>query len=253
MSDTLEKLHQHFWCVRGSFKLGGLVNVGTQCALIERPSGSHLFLDSYTLQGDMRDEIMARTNNGRTVEAVLNVHPYHTIHCAQMAQDFPGATFYGSTRHREQVPEVEWADDLVESDAVATRFAELSFSLPRGIAYIHEKEHVHAGSLVVFHPESATLYVDDTFNVLPIPKLVRKMTGMRRLRLHPTLETALTGGPDAGAEFCGWLEEIAHNWATTKTLCAAHSGMLEFEPGEFSRVIHEILDSVRPKLTADRG
>ena len=59
MSDTLVKPAPRFWCVRGSFKLGGFVDIGTQCALIERPSGTHLFLDSYPLKGAVRQEIMA--------------------------------------------------------------------------------------------------------------------------------------------------------------------------------------------------
>lgn len=251
MSDTLVKPAPRFWCVRGSFKLGGFMDIGTQCALIERPSGTHLFLDSYPLKGAVRQEIMARTDNGKTVEAVLNVHPYHTTHCAQMARDFPGAAFFGSARHHAQVPEVVWENDPVESDAVAARFPELAFSLPRGIAYIHEKDHVHAGSLLVFHRESGTLYVDDTFNVLPVPKVLQKMTGIRRLRLHPTLQTALTGGPDAGWAFCDWMEEIAREWAQTRTLCAAHSGMVRFGPGEFAETLSEIVKTVRPKLAAE--
>ncbi|WP_370587245.1 hypothetical protein [Psychrobacter sp. JCM 18900] len=54
-------------------------------------------LDSYTLTGDVRQQVMALTNDGQNVEAVLNIHPFHTVHCAQMAEDFPQATFYGSS------------------------------------------------------------------------------------------------------------------------------------------------------------
>ncbi|MEJ6068792.1 hypothetical protein MT378_13690, partial [Psychrobacter sp. 16-Bac2893] len=116
MSDKIIDLGTGFWNIRGTFRLGGVLNIGTQCSLVKLASGRFVFLDSYTLTDDVRAQVMALTNNGQDVEAVLNLHPFHTVHCAQMAKDFPQATFYGSSRHHKKVPEVQWADDLVESD-----------------------------------------------------------------------------------------------------------------------------------------
>ena len=98
MSDEIHDLGAGFWNIRGSFRIGGVINIGTQCSLVKLSSGRFVFLDSYALTGDVRDEVMALTNNGQDVEAVLNVHPFHTVYCAQMAKDFPQATFYGSSR-----------------------------------------------------------------------------------------------------------------------------------------------------------
>ena len=121
MSHEIIDLGSGFWNIRGSFKLGGLIDIGTQCSLVKLESGKFIFLDSYTLSDEVREEVMALTNNGDDVEAILNLHPFHTVHCAQMAKDFPKAINYGSERHKKQVPGVSWAEDLVESKAVAER------------------------------------------------------------------------------------------------------------------------------------
>lgn len=97
MADKIYDLGSGFWNIRGSFRLGGVIDIGTQCSLIKLESGRFIFLDSYELTGAVRDEVMTLTNDGQDVEAVLNVHPFHTVSCAQMAKDFPQATFYGSS------------------------------------------------------------------------------------------------------------------------------------------------------------
>lgn len=179
----------------------GILDIGNQCALVKLQSGRFILLDSYTLTGAVRKQVMALTNDGQDIEAVLNVHPFHTVHCAQVAKDFPQATFYGSSRHPKQVPEVQWADDLVESDAVAQRYPELEFSLPQGIYYISPDESVHAGSLLVFHPASQSIYVDDTFEISPsklfdavLPELGLHPTTKKRLKMSPMLASSIAIG-----------------------------------------------------------
>ena len=106
MNDEIYDLGAGFWSIRGSFIKNGILDIGVQCALIRLTSGRFIFLDSYTLTGDVRDEVIALTNEGQVVVAVLNVHPFHTVHCTQMAQDFSQATFHCSSRHPHLVPEV---------------------------------------------------------------------------------------------------------------------------------------------------
>ncbi|WP_113911501.1 hypothetical protein [Roseovarius dicentrarchi] len=253
MAEEIIEISDTFWNIRGDLRLKGILNVGTQCSLVRLDNGRFAFLGSYTLTGDIRERVMALTDQGRAVEAVLNVHPFHTLHCAQMAQDFPSATFYGSSRHAEVVPEVAWATDRVESDAVAARYPELAFSMPDGIDYISDNEDIHAGSLLVYHPASGALHVDDTFNVLPLPEIVRDVLPVPQIALHPTLKDALHDTPDAGARFCDWAERIATDWSGTRALCAAHSALMRFDEGEFSSALRAAIAKARPKLTAAQG
>lgn len=245
MTDKIIDLGSGFWNIRGTFKIAGIVNIGTQCSLVKLDSGRFIFLDSYTLTGEVREQVMSLTNNGEDVEAILNLHPFHTIHCAQMAKDFPKAINYGSERHKLKVPEVTWAEDLVESSAVANRYPELEFSLPKGIYYISPNEMVHASSLLAYHPASQTLHVDDTFSTPPA-KLLQSI--MPELMLHPTTKQALNETPTAGKDYCDWAESIAENWQDTRNFCAAHSYLVKFEPGEFKAALLKAVDKARPKL-----
>jgi len=245
MSDKIIDLGAGFWNIRGTFRLGGVLNIGTQCSLVKLASGRFVFLDSYTLTDDVRAQVMALTNNGQDVEAVLNLHPFHTVHCAQMAKDFPQATFYGSSRHQKKVPEVQWADDLVESDAVAERYPELKFSLSQGVHYIAPNEMIHAGSLLAFHPASKSLHVDDTF-MSPPTKLLEAV--LPELLLHPTTKKALKNEPNAGKEYCDWASNLANDWRDVRNFCAAHSYLVKFKDGEFEKALLKAIAKARPKL-----
>ena len=245
MSDKIIDLGAGFWNIRGTFRLGGVLNIGTHCSLVKLSSGKFVFLDSYTLTDDLRAQVMALTNNGQDVEAVLNLHPFHTVHCAQMAKDFPQAIFYGSSRHHKKVPEVQWAKDLVESDAVAERYPELKFSISQGIHYIAPNEMIHAGSLLAFHPASKSLHVDDTF-MSPPTKLLEAV--LPELLLHPTTKKALQNETNAGKEYCDWASNLAHEWREVRNFCAAHSYLVKFKEGEFEKALLKAIAKARPKL-----
>ena len=245
MSDKIIDLGAGFWNIRGTFRLGGVLNIGTQCSLVKLSSGKFVFLDSYTLTDDLRAQVMALTNNGQDVEAVLNLHPFHTVHCTQMAKDFPQAIFYGSSRHHKKVPEVQWAKDLVESDPVAERYPELKFSISQGIHYIAPNEMIHAGSLLAFHPASKSLHVDDTF-MSPPTKLLEAV--LPELLLHLTTKKALKNDPDAGKQYCDWASKLAHDWRDVRNFCAAHSYLVTFKDGEFEKALLKAIDKARPKL-----
>lgn len=245
MADKIYDLGSGFWNIRGSFRLGGLLDIGTQCSLVQLDSGKFIFLDSYSLAGDVKRQVMVLTNHGQDVEAVLNLHPFHTVHCEQMAQDFPQAIFYGSRRHQQKVPTVKWSSDLVESDAVSKRYPELQFSLPQGIDYISPNEAIHAGSLLAYHPASQSLHVDDTF-VSPPFKILRAV--LPELMLHPTTKAALKKEADAGTQYCDWATTLAYKWRNTRNFCAAHSGLVEFDEGGFEKALLIAIEKVRPKF-----
>lgn len=244
MADKIDNLGSGFWNIRGSFRVGGILDVGAQCSLIKLPSGKFIFLDSYELKDEVRDTIMKLTNDGQDVEAVLNVHPFHTVHCEQMARDFPKAIFYGSRRHPEQAPDVNWSDDLVESAAVTKRYPELAFSLPKGIYYIAPDESVHAGSLLIYHPASKSLHVDDTFMTPPIKILDAVLP---EVLLQPDTKKALKDEPDAAKHYCDWATQLAHDW-DVRHFCAAHTHRIEFEKGEFKKTLLKTIERKRADI-----
>jgi hypothetical protein len=137
----------------------------------------------------------------------------------------------------------------VESPELAGRYAgDLDFSMPRGIDYISENEHIHAGSLLVRHPASRTLHVDDTLNVLPLPKAVVSMLGLPELVFHPATIKALQGHVEAPQNFRDWVHEIQQNWADTRRICAAHSGILHLPEGGFASAVARAFARIEPKL-----
>lgn len=223
MRDRIEQTGENFWTIRGSFKIGGLIDIGTQAALVRRPSGQFVLLDSYTLSGAVKDEVMALTDQGAAVEAVLNLHPFHTVHCAQMHADFPKARHIGSERHVMRFSDLNWDAARIDDPALQAEFADtLEFSVPRGVDFISRNENVHFSSVLAYHPASKTLHSDDTLMVIgPARKL--PVIGMaQRLSFHPTLGQALEHREGAADEFDAWAQELATLWGEAETICAAH-------------------------------
>ncbi len=248
MTDRLIDLDNGFWNIRGTLRIGGLVNVGTHCSLVRLSSGRFVFLDSYGFGADIAGQVMALTDQGRTVQAILNLHPFHTLHCKTIHDMFPQALLFGSDRHRRKWPDLPWQADAVESPQVATRFPDLRFSLPDGIDYICQNERVHAGSLLAWHPASGSLHVDDTLNVLPIPGLLRRLLRLPRVSFHPTIGQALQDRPGAAQDFRDWALRIAEEWRDTRIICAAHSATLAIAPGSFPDHIRKALARAEPAL-----
>lgn len=247
MPDQLHDLGNGFWNIRGSFVRDNMIDIGNQSALVRLNSGKFILLDSYTLTGGVKEQVMALTDDGQDIEAVLNVHPFHTVHCARVAKDLPHATFYGSARHHKQVPEVDWSEDYVESAAVAKRYPELEFSMPKGIYYIAPDDSVHSGSLLVYHAASQSLYVDDTFEIPP-SKLFDKVQA--DINLHATTLKALKDEEDAGKAYCDWATKLAHDWRKVRHFCGAHSGLVIFKEGEFKEKLTDTINKARATLEA---
>ncbi|QIR85066.1 hypothetical protein [Paracoccus sp. AK26] len=248
MSERFLDLGNGFWNIRGNLRIGGVLNVGTHCSLVRLSSGGFAFLDSYSLDDDTAAQVMAITDRGRAVRAILNLHPFHTLHCGPMHRMFPQARLFGSQRHHRKWPDLPWQPQPVEAPEVAGQFPDLRFSLPDGIDYICQNERVHAGSLLAYHPASGSLHVDDTLNVLPLPGLLRRLTGMPQVTFHPTLGKALQDRPGAARDFRDWALRIAGDWAESKAVCAAHSATLPIRPGSFADHIRKALRRVEKTL-----
>lgn len=227
MRERIVSLSENFWTLRGSFKIGGLLDIGTQAALVRRASGGFVLLDSYTLSPALRKEVDALTHDGRDIEAVVNLHPFHTVHVRATHAAFPNAKHYGTARHHKLFPELKWEPTHTEDPATHALFApDLEFTVPRGVDFISADEKVHFSSVLALHPASRTLYVDDTvmFFNLPFPLGVFAPDGL--VRFHLTLAKALERRAGAAGDFRRWAEELIDRSRTLDHLSAAHRDVL---------------------------
>ena len=250
---TLTDYGDGFHHIRGSFKLGGVLDLGTHCALVELPDGRFVFLDSYTLDDQLKAKVDALTDNGRKVAAIVNLYPFHTLHCERMAQAYPDAKLYGTRRHHEKLPDPKWESDTCEAGALDGLFGDaLQFSVPRGVQMVCEDENVHFSSILAYHRPSSTIFVDDTLSALkaPFPLSLLPMAG--RLAFHPTLAKALEAGPHAADAFREWAIDMAQDWHDARRVATAHNATVELSAGEFPEAIGAALGKVSKVLEKHR-
>lgn len=221
------RIADDFLNIRGSFKVGGLIDIGTQCSLVRRASGKFVFLDSYTLSGKVQRDVDALTNGGKDVEAILNLHPFHTVHVRAMHERYPKARLYGTARHLSRLPDLPWEKTRTEQARLHKLFeADFEFSVPRGVDFISANENVHFSSVLAFHRASRTIHVDDTLMYVRLPLPARVLGFQDTLLFHPTLRQALEKRNGAGRDFREWAEELAADWRDAENLCAAHTTAL---------------------------
>ena len=231
MSDEIIRIADDFRNIRGSFRKFVIIDIGTQASLVRLSNGKYVFLDSYTLHGDIKREVLELTDDGRAVEAILNLHPFHTVHCAAMHRDFPNAKLFGTERHVERAPELPWEALRTEHKELHEKYSrDFDFTVPRGVQLVTSNEHVHFSSVLAYHRSSKTIHVDDTLMFMRFP--------LRRVSFHPTLRMALEKRAGAAADFRAWATEIAETWRDAENLCAAHTGSLTAERMG-SRSLHE--------------
>jgi len=238
MSGKILQISDNFWNIRGSFKIAGLVDIGTHASLVRLESGKFVFLDSYTFKGAVKQEIDQLTNHGEDVEAVLNLHPFHTIHVPWMHEQYPDALHYGTARHLSKFPDLDWQTLRVEDTDLHMKFAkDFDFSIPRGVDFISDDENVHFSSVLVLHRASKTIHVDDTLMYIRLPLLMRFFGLKDAISFHPTLPKVLEKREGAANEFSQWAEELADKWHDVENLCAAHTATLQ-DRGDQETTIH---------------
>ncbi len=227
MAAQIQQLADNFWNIRGSFKIGGVLDIKTHCSLVKLASGKFVFLDAYTLPTKVKREVDKLTDNGADIEAIINLHPFHTVHVSAMQQQYPRAKLYGTARHVALLPELPWEADLTESDALQARYAaDLEFSIPAGVDFISSNDKIHFSSVLVFHPASRTIHVDDTLMYLRLPRAAAMIGVQGPLVFHPTLGSALLRQAGAARAFRQWASTLAEKWSDAENLCAAHTGNL---------------------------
>lgn len=226
MADKIVQVAENFWNIRGSFRIGGVVDIGTQASLVRLASGNFLLLDSYAMSETLRAEINVILDGGE-IEAILNLHPFHTVHVERAHELFPEARLHGTQRHLDLFPELPWEEVRSEDPELHEWYSEdLDFTIPRGVDFISANENVHFASVLAYHQASGTIHADDTLMCISLPRLLR-LVGLRdRVGFHPTLTMALEKREGAAAEFREWAGELTDVWNDAENLCAAHSGAL---------------------------
>ena len=227
MAGNILHVAENFWNIRGSYRIGGVIDIGTQASLVRRANGKFVLLDSYTLSGQVKREVNELTDGGKNLEAILNVHPFHTVHVRQLHRLFPQARLYGTARHLSRFPELPWAGHCTEDPSLHQQFEDdFDFSVPRGVDFISDDENVHFSSVLVLHRASRTIHSDDTMMYIRLPVLMRFFGLGDAVSFHPTLAKALEKRAGAAHDFQEWANELIERWGDAENLCAAHTAAL---------------------------
>ena len=250
----MEQLHQDFWNFRGSFKIARVIDIGTHMSLVRRANGRFVVLDSYGLDDEDIAQLRALTDEGGKVDAIINLHPFHTIHCRALVDAFPGARLIGTRRHLEQLPDLPWDERVIEDRATQAEFADdLDFSIPAGVDFIIDNDKVHVGSVLVRHRTSGIVHVDDTINVFVAPGILSAVLPEPRLSFHPMLAKALEPRHGAADDYARWAETLMRDWAGTPVVCAAHSAVRHLGKGGWEAEMVRALSSVEETLAKHRN
>lgn len=227
MSDYIIEVADNFWNIRGSYKVAGLLDVGTQASVVRLANGKFVMLDSYTFNDDVAEELNKITGGADNIEAVINLHPFHTLHVEFTHQRYPDATHYGTARHLARFPGLKWAKVKSEDADLHALFADdFEFTIPNGVDFISSNENVHFSSVMAYHPSSKTIHSNDTLGYIKGPGLL-KLTGLGdSVSFHPTLAKALEKREGAAEDFHGWARGMIKAWREAENLCAAHTTAL---------------------------
>jgi hypothetical protein len=249
---NMKQLAENFWNFRGSFKVAKIIDLGTQMSLVRRTGGRFTLIDSYGVSGADREALLEMTENGAAIDTIVNVHPFHTLHCTAAHELAPRAKLFGTRRHREQAPELPWEEEAIENVATQATFEDLDFSVPAGLDLVTGDDSVHAASVLVRHRPSGIVHVDDTLMVLAAPGPLGSVLPQSRLRFHPMLGKALQHRPGAVDDFVAWTHYLAQKWATTPIVCAAHSAVRHLPPGGWSDEMTRALSAISKTLDHHR-
>lgn len=244
MSKKILNISEDFWNIRGDFKIGGVLNIGTHASLVKLNSGKFVLLDAYTLEGEVKDEVMRLTQNGGDLEAIINLHPFHTLHVKGAHDLFPNAKLYGTQRHIDKFPELAWQPELTESLSFAALYSEdFEFSVPAGVDFISRNENLHFSSVLAYHKASKTIHSDDTLMYLPLPWPISKVK-KPEISFHITLPKTLERKAGAASEFRQWARNLANKWKGAENLCAAHSFSLLKDKNTGASIHDRILNAL---------
>ncbi len=245
MSEKILRISDDFWNIRGEFKIGGIVNIGTHASLARRENGKFVLLDAYTLQDGVKRQVDAVSSDGADIEAIVNLHPFHTVHVEKTHAQYPNAKLFGTQRHIEKFPDLPWQPELTESAEFAELFADdFEFSVPAGVDFISSNEQLHFSSVLAYHKASKTIHADDTLMYLRLPGLLG-MLKKPEIEFHMTLPLTLEKRAGAAEDFRTWVTSLAEQWGDAENFCAAHSATLLGRENQSTSIADRILAALQ--------
>ncbi|HEY4583553.1 MAG TPA: hypothetical protein VIG88_11945, partial [Lysobacter sp.] len=181
----MDRLADGFWNIRGTYRIAGVLDIGTHMSLVRRDDGRFVVVDGCGLDDARRRELLSLTDGGAKVDAVVHVHPFHTLHVEATHALLPSATLYGTARHRRLFPALPWAGAPVEGWCDAHPLADVfDLSVPGGVDFVCADERVHTASVLVRHRAGGIVHVDDTLNVMAAPGALSRRLPASSLRMH---------------------------------------------------------------------
>jgi len=217
-----------FWNVRSSFKLKGIVDIGTQMSFIRLSNGKFLVIDTVPLSDSLKLEIDQLTDGGNKLEAVLAVHPFHTLAIGDFYRTYPNVPYYGCPRHLRRLNVIPWAGDLNNEEIRKKWEPEIQMRIPAGAEFINPEPEAynHFICVWVYAVAARVIHVDDTINYFSNPSTIMKIVGKKPglMEFHPSMAgPGLHPTPEAPREFQVWVQQILNDW-DFDTMCCAHIG-----------------------------
>ncbi|XP_037040368.1 uncharacterized protein LOC119077304 [Bradysia coprophila] len=221
-----------FWNVRVPFQIK-LLEIGTHMSLIQLSNGNFLVIDTVALNDQLERELNELTNNGTKIEAVLAVHPFHTLAYSAFHRLYPNVPYYGTPRHLRKLTEIKWAgqlDDKENKELLSKWAPDVELRIPAGAEYFdpQPEDTNHFVSIFVYHRNSKTLHVDDTLIYAEDPSWpVRLVFGVQAgsLKFHPSMaDGGLYRTVEAPLQFRDWMKKLLDDW-DFENLCTAHIGV----------------------------
>lgn len=216
----------NFWNLRSSLVMMGVFDIGTHMSFVRLSSGKFLVIDCVDLQANAaaKEEVDELTDRGALIEAVIGVHPFHTLFFPAFHKLYPNAAYYGTPRHFRNFTDIPWVASLQEEGVRGTWESEGVFMrIPDGAEFVHPENDVHFSSVVLFHAPSKTIHVDDTFQYFYGAGCLLRCFGKKDglMEFWP-LEKGLDHKKDAPHQFKLWVEELIRDW-DFDNICSAHN------------------------------
>jgi hypothetical protein len=236
-----------FYNIRASFKVKGLIDIGTHMSLSKLSNGKFLVIDTVPFDDELKKEFDVLTNNGTNIEAVVATHPFHTLAFPPFYKMYPNLTYYGTPRHIRNQKEIIWAGNIMNE---LNRWQpDVQMRIPEGSEFIapQPEKTNHFNSVWVYHPSSRVLHVDDTLMYFENPSFIFKLIGKKPnvIEFHPSMKySGLYPTEEAPYQFKRWVEQILQDW-DFDTVCCAHIGVKQ---GGAHELLREALKNAEPEF-----